>query len=75
MPEEINSSHTRHRHVFQLIDEELYTCGLFDTVEAARQAALGLKACNPAKRYQVNRIPMNTPGHYGQIFDVVIAMS
>ncbi len=62
------------RPVYQLIDDELYTCGLFDTFASAFRGACALKQQHPSRRYQSNRIPMNTLGNYGRIFDVAMAM-
>jgi hypothetical protein len=66
-----------HTYVYQVIDFELYTQGLFTTLDAAREAVRALSATMPIVHedqdwmYQINRIPLNTLGDYGECFDVV----
>jgi hypothetical protein len=52
--------------VYQLMNTELHTLGIFDTLEKARQAGSQL-----GSYYQINRIPLNVAGNYGERFDVV----
>ena len=66
-----------HTFVYQGIDYELYTKGLFTTLDSAREAVRELYANCPMlnddteQMYQINRIPLNTLGDYGECFDVV----
>jgi hypothetical protein len=53
--------------VYQLMNTELHTLGIFDTLEKARQAGSQLRG----EYYQINRIPLNVVGNYGEHFDVV----
>lgn len=55
--------------IFQLIDEHLMTCGMFDCLETAISEAETLHT-KTGKLYQVNRIPLNKVGNYGEVFDV-----
>ena len=54
------------RFVYQLMNTELHTLGIFDTLEKARLAGSQL-----GSYYQINRIPLNIVGNYGEYFDVV----
>lgn len=56
--------------VFQIIDHNFHTRGIYDDLEKAKDAALSLRI-NGSSYYQVNRIPLNTVGQYGEIFDAV----
>ena len=58
------------KYVFQVIDSELYTRGIYDTADAATDAAAELFT-RTARQHQVNRIPLSRLGHYGEAFDVV----
>lgn len=58
------------KYVFQVIDNELYTRGIYDTAAAATDAAAELFT-RTSRQHQVNRIPLNKLGHFGEAFDVV----
>ena len=49
------------------MNTELHTLGIFDTLEKARQAGSQVRG----EYYQINRIPLNVVGNYGEHFDVV----
>ena len=53
--------------VYQLMNTDLHTLGIFDTLEKARQAGSQIRG----SYYQINRIPLNVVGNYGEYFDVV----
>jgi hypothetical protein len=53
-------------YVYQLMNTELHTLGIFDTLERAREAGRQL-----GSYYQINRIPLNVVGNYGEQFDVM----
>lgn len=55
--------------LYQLIDQQLYTRGIFDDYDKATTAATSLHIEHGGV-FQVNRIPLNTIGHYGECFDV-----
>lgn len=56
--------------VYQVIDTDLHTLGLFDDYEKANKVAHDFHAKSGAY-YQVNRIPLNTIGDFTTSFDIV----
>lgn len=57
-------------YVYQLIDEHLLTYGIFDSMTKAIEHAKEMHTTT-GRFYQVNRIPLNTVGKYGETFDDV----
>lgn len=58
---------TKQEYVYELMGADANHMGLFDTLEAARDAA---KSLNNGE-VQVNRIPMNKISYFGENFDCV----
>lgn len=56
--------------VYQVIDDNLYTIGIFTDADVAIAHARQL-CVDRARYFQVNRIPLNVVGHFGESFDVV----
>lgn len=56
--------------VYQIIDVELYTIGVFDDLEAAKAAATKLHKRHD-EFYQINEIPLNSIGNYGACFKCI----
>lgn len=59
------------KEVYQVIDSELYTRGLFEHYDDAVAAAEKMFEQDRRGAYQVNRIPLNKVGNYGEAFDVM----
>ena len=49
----------------------MYTCGIFESLELARKAVQELLEEQPDTFLQINKIPLNTIGNYGESFDMV----
>lgn len=54
--------------VYQVVDAELYTRGLFSSEALARDAVAELTRDDAAGYWQVHRVPLDTLGHFGRRF-------
>lgn len=55
--------------VYQIIESELRTRGIFDDLETSKATATALHEKNK-ELYQINEIPLNVIGYYGQSFKI-----
>jgi len=54
--------------VYQIIDVYLYTVGIFEDLETAKSEAIKLHQKHKAF-YQIDKVPLNTIGNFGENFD------